>query len=330
MPPLLRVTDLHHSFSIPRGPANPGGGKVHAVNGISFELQAGETLGLVGESGCGKSTTGKLLLRLLEPEQGSIDFQGQEISHLPERELRPLRRDMQMIFQDPFSSLNPRMRIGDILAEPLIIHGLAEPGALEKSCIELLETVGLDGDYLHRFPHEFSGGQRQRVGIARALAVRPRLIIADEPISALDISIQAQIINLLQDIQKQFNLTYLFIAHDLSVIEHISTRVAVMYLGRIVEIAPTSVLYSGYQHPYTEALLAAIPHPDPRIPRKPPLLLGEPPSQIDIPTGCPFHPRCRYASGLCRTTEPPLSERAPGHLAACHHSDRIGHPATNS
>ena len=313
MPPLLKVTDLYHSFAIPRGPGNPTGGKIHAVNGVNFELQAGETLGLVGESGCGKSTTGKLLLRLLEPEQGRIDFQGQDISHLSERELRPLRRDMQMIFQDPFSSLNPRMRIGDILAEPLTIHGLAKTHELADTCLELLKTVGLEGDYLHRFPHEFSGGQRQRIGIARALAVRPQLIIADEPVSALDISIQAQIINLLQDIQQQFNLTYLFIAHDLSVIEHISTRVAVMYLGRIVEIAPTEKLYCGYQHPYTEALLAAIPHPDPQTPRTPPLLHGEPPSQIDIPSGCPFQPRCRYASDLCRTTVPPLSERSEGH-----------------
>ncbi|PLY01259.1 MAG: peptide ABC transporter ATP-binding protein [Desulfuromonas sp.] len=323
MPALLKVTDLHHSFAIPRGPGTPSGGRVHAVNGVNFELLEGETLGLVGESGCGKSTTGKLLLRLLEPEQGRIDFQGQDISHLSERQLRPLRRHMQMIFQDPFSSLNPRMRIGDILAEPLTIHGLVKPQELEAKCCELLETVGLDGDYLHRFPHEFSGGQRQRVGIARALAVRPQLIIADEPISALDISIQAQIINLLQDIQQRFKLTYLFIAHDLSVIEHISTRVAVMYLGQIVEIAPTEHLYGRYQHPYTEALLAAIPHPDPKVTRHPPLLHGEPPSQIDIPSGCTFHPRCRYASELCRTTAPRLSERGPDHLAACHHSDRL-------
>jgi len=324
MQPLLEVTDLRHSFTLPRGPGNPRGGRVHAVNGVSFTLQPGETLGLVGESGCGKSTTGRLLLRLLEPEQGRILFDGQDITHLSGRALRPLRSDMQMIFQDPFSSLNPRMRVGDILAEPLRIHGLARGKALRERSIALLETVGLDTEHLHRFPHEFSGGQRQRIGIARALAVRPKLIVADEPISALDISIQAQIINLLQDIQQDFDLTYLFIAHDLSVIEHISTRVAVMYLGRIVEIAPSAQLFGGCRHPYSEALLAAIPHPDPARPRQAPLLHGEPPSQIDIPPGCPFHPRCRYADSLCREILPPLEAKKPGHFAACHHSDRVG------
>jgi len=249
MRPLLEVHDLHHSFAIPRGPGNPSGGRIKAVNGVNLSLFPGETLGLVGESGCGKSTTGKLLLRLLEPEQGRIVFSGQDVTRLTPRELRPLRRDMQMIFQDPFSSLNPRMRVGDIIAEPLRIHALASGAELRRQVRELLEVVGLEPEHLHRFPHEFSGGQRQRIGIARALAVRPKLIIADEPVSALDISIQAQIINLLQDIQERFELTYLFIAHDLSVIEHISDRVAVMYLGRLVEVAEAEALFRHCRHP---------------------------------------------------------------------------------
>jgi len=326
MNPLLEVHDLHHSFTIPRGPHNPNGGSVRAVNGVNLTLYPGETLGLVGESGCGKSTTGKLLLRLLEPERGRILFCGRDISRLSQHELRPLRRDMQMIFQDPFSSLNPRMRIGDILAEPFRIHGLASGEKLRRQVLELLEVVGLDAEHLNRFPHEFSGGQRQRIGIARALAVRPKLIIADEPVSALDISIQAQIINLLQDIQERFELTYLFIAHDLSVIEHISDRVAVMYLGQLVELAEVDSLFRHYQHPYTEALLAAIPLPDPEQPRNEPLLIGDPPSPLDMPNGCPFHPRCRYADDLCRSVAPPLEEKSPGHLASCHHSDRLDAP----
>jgi len=325
MTSLLKVENLYHSFALPEKPGQPKGLKIHAVNGVNLEIHTGETLGLVGESGCGKSTTGKLLLRLLEPERGMITFKGQDITHLPQKDLRPLRRQMQMIFQDPFSSLNPRMRVSDILAEPFRIHNLVPVADIPEKCASLLETVGLEPDHLHRFPHEFSGGQRQRVGIARALAVQPRLIVADEPISALDISIQAQIINLLQDIQQKFDLTYLFIAHNLSVIEYISTRVAVMYLGQVVEIAPTESLYRHYQHPYTEALLAAIPHLDPAAPRSKPLLQGEPPSQIEIPSGCPFHPRCAYATETCQQTPPQLTKRAEQHFAACHHSEKL-HP----
>jgi peptide/nickel transport system ATP-binding protein/oligopeptide transport system ATP-binding protein len=264
------------------------------------------------------------VLRLLEADGGSVRFDGQELVGLPSRQLTPLRREMQMIFQDPFSSLNPRLKIGTIVAEPLIIHGLANRHTARDQVVELLRTVGLTAEHVDRYPHEFSGGQRQRIGIARALAVRPRLVIADEPVSALDLSIQAQIVNLLQDLQEQFGLTYLFISHDLGIVEHLCNRVAVMYLGRIVELAPAGALYAAPRHPYSEALLNAVPVPDPNRATKRLILGGEIPSAANPPSGCHFHPRCPYARELCRTTYPPLSEQLPGHLAACHFSNEVG------
>jgi peptide/nickel transport system ATP-binding protein/oligopeptide transport system ATP-binding protein len=321
---LLAVRDLRKTFHLPaRRPGAPSQ-SVRAVDGVSFTIQPGETLGLVGESGCGKSTVAKLVLRLLEADGGSVRFAGRELVDLPGRELLPLRREMQMIFQDPFASLNPRQRVGQIVGEPLLIHGLATPRKLREQAIELLRTVGLAGELVDRYPHEFSGGQRQRIGIARALAVRPRLIIADEPVSALDLSIQAQIVNLLQDLQEQFALTYLFISHDLGVVEHLCNRVAVMYLGRIVELAPADQLYQAPRHPYSEALLNAVPVPDPTRAGRRPLLGGEIPSPANPPAGCHFHPRCPYAREICRNTYPPLLEQAPGQLAACHFSAEVG------
>jgi len=322
MDTLLEVRNLSKSFTV----AAPLGGKpqaLRAVDDVSFALQRGETLGLVGESGCGKSTTGKLILRLLEADGGEILFQGKDIRSLSGHRLRPLRRQMQMIFQDPFSSLNPRMRVGDIVGEPLRIHGLGEGAGLRAEVLRLLGTVGLGAEHYDRYPHEFSGGQRQRIGIARALAVRPSLIVADEPVSALDLSIQAQVINLLRDIQQEFGLTYLFIAHDLSVIEHMSDRVAVMYLGRIVELAPAEALYRQPLHPYSEALLNAVPVPDPAR-RKLHPLKGEVPSPLSPPDGCHFHPRCPYAREVCTSEPPPLEEKAGGRLAACHFSGEVG------
>jgi len=324
MDPLLSVRDLRKTFKV--SSSRPGGPKrsLRAVDGVSFDLYPGETLGLVGESGCGKSTTGKLLLRLIEPDSGSVRFQGKELVGLAHRELTPLRRELQIIFQDPFSSLNPRMRVGDIVGEPLIIHGLAKGKALREQVMELLRKVGLTPEHYDRFPHEFSGGQRQRIGIARTLAVRPQLIIADEPVSALDLSIQAQIVNLMQDLQDEFNLTYLFISHDLGIIEHVCDRVAVMYLGRIVELADADSLYLQPRHPYTEALLNAVPVPDPQRQRERLILHGEIPSPIDPPSGCHFHPRCPYAQEICRKEYPPLVEQSPGHQAACHFSEQVG------
>ncbi|NIQ97199.1 MAG: ABC transporter ATP-binding protein [Desulfuromonadales bacterium] len=324
MKPLLEVKNLTKTFQV-SGSA-PGSKKqtLHAVDDISFSLTPGETFGLVGESGCGKSTTGKLLLRLLDADSGAIIFNGQNLGSLSEAAIRPLRRQIQMIFQDPFSSLNPRMRVGQIIAEPLKIHGLVENGTMQKELERLLEIVGLEPSYLDRFPHEFSGGQRQRIGIARALAVRPQLIIADEPVSALDVSIQAQVINLLQDIQTELGLTYLFIAHDLAVIEHICDRVAVMYLGRIVEMAPAESIYRAPQHPYTEALLASVPVPDPRQVVSSHPLEGEVPSPINRPAGCHFHPRCRYARDICRTAAPPLESSDNEHYSACYFKDEVG------
>lgn len=324
MTPLLEVRNLHKTFTL-KG-TRPGAPRqsVRAVDGVSFDLFSGETLGLVGESGCGKSTIAKLLLRLIEPDQGSVCFAGRELVALPQRELLPLRREMQMIFQDPFSSLNPRQKVVDIVAEPLLVHGLANRRDVRGQTVELLQTVGLTKDHADRYPHEFSGGQRQRIGIARALAVRPKLVIADEPVSALDLSIRAQIVNLLQDLQEQFGLTYLFISHDLGIVEHVCNRVAVMYLGRIVELAPAEALYHAPRHPYTEALLNAVPVPDPNRADQRPILGGEIPSAVNPPSGCHFHPRCPYAREICKSTYPELKEQEPGHLAACHFSDKVG------
>jgi oligopeptide transport system ATP-binding protein len=317
---LLKVRDLRKRFAVKGGIFARTVDQVHAVDGVSFDIGKGETLGLVGESGCGKSTTGRCILRLIEPSSGEVWFQGNDVTKMDHGALQALRRDMQIIFQDPYASLNPRLKVGAIIGEALTIHKLAPTQkAMEDRVVQLLETVGLQPDHMHRFPHEFSGGQRQRIGIARALAVEPKLIVCDEPVSALDVSIQAQVINLLEDLQEEFGLTYLFIAHDLSVVEHISTRVAVMYLGRVVEIAPSRELYDNPLHPYTEALLSAVPIPDPTVKRKRIMLQGDVPNPIRPPSGCHFHTRCPIARPDCAQRAPELRETKPGHWVSCHY-----------
>ncbi len=317
--PLMETVDLRTWFDVQRGMFSKRA-TVKAVDGVSIAVNAGETLGLVGESGCGKSTLGRTVLKLIEPTGGSIRFEGEDITRRSQYALRPMRRRMQMIFQDPYASLNPRMRVRDIVGEALDIHGLAtSPSEREARVESLLKRVGLRPDHGPRYPHEFSGGQRQRVGIARALAVEPRFIVADEPISALDVSIQAQIVNLLKDLQEELGLAYLFVAHDLKVVEYVSRRVAVMYLGRVVETAPSADLYGDAKHPYTKALLSAAPVPDPEKKRARIVLQGDVPSPINPPTGCAFHPRCPIAKkGLCDAEAPVLRELRPGHRVACH------------
>jgi oligopeptide transport system ATP-binding protein len=320
--PLLQAEHVVKYFPIKRGILiQREVARVHAVDDVSMEVRRGETLGLVGESGCGKSTLGRSFVRLFPLTDGRIVFDGQDISKLSRRGMRPLRRELQIIFQDPYASLNPRKRVGQIVGAPLAIHGIGDRRERKRQVQELLEKVGLSPEHYNRFPHEFSGGQRQRIGVARALALRPKLVIADEPVSALDVSIQAQVINLLADLQEDFELTYVFIAHDLGVVRHVSDRIAVMYLGKIVELSPAEELYERPIMPYTEALLSAVPIPDPResAARERIVLEGDVPSPINPPSGCRFHPRCRYATDVCTRLEPPLVDYGNGHLAACHH-----------
>jgi len=322
-PELLNVRDLAKHYrrggTLLSRPLAP----VRAVDGVSFALFRGETLALVGESGCGKSTTARLILRLIEPTAGTVHFEGVDITAMQGAPLRKLRRRMQIIFQDPFASLNPRMNVGSIVEEPLVVHGIGDAASRRRRVAELLDMVGLAPEHARRFPHEFSGGQRQRIGIARALSVQPALIVCDEPVSALDVSIQAQVINLLKDLQARFGLSYLFIAHDLAVVKHTADRVAVMYLGRIVELAPKRVLFEDPRHPYTRMLMAAIPRPDPHGHAKLTLAAGEAASPANLPSGCRFHPRCPFAIELCREADPPMREIGPDHLSACHRAAEL-------
>ena len=319
--PLLEVEHLELHFPVRGGTLiDREIARVHAVDDVTFTLREGETLGLVGESGCGKTTLSRTIMRLLKPTSGAIRFRGTDVTTARAKALRPLRRELQMVFQDPYASLNPRKRVGQIIAMPMRLHGVGSDEA-EVRVAELLERVGLAPEHVNRFPHEFSGGQRQRIGVARALALEPRLIVLDEPVSALDVSIQAQIVNLLDDLQDTMELTYLFVAHDLSVVRHVSDRIAVMYLGKIMELSPAEELYAKPIHPYAQALLRAIPIPDPKAnrTRERIILPGEPPNPMNPPPGCVFHPRCEYATDVCKTTQPPLMEYPGGHLAACHH-----------
>jgi peptide/nickel transport system ATP-binding protein/oligopeptide transport system ATP-binding protein len=321
---MLEVSDLVKHYPVRSGILRRAVGTVHAVDGVSFAVGVGETLGLVGESGCGKSTVARSILRLVEPTSGSIRIDGRDITHLGKAELRPIRRSMQIIFQDPFASLNPRMTAGDIVGEPLMVHGIAAGGEKRERVAELFEQVGLRPDQMLNYPHQFSGGQRQRICIARALSLGPRLIVCDEPVSALDVSIQAQVINLLIDLQRKHDFSYLFIAHDLAVVAHISHRVAVMYLGRIVEIADKTGLFANPRHPYTQALLASVPIADPKKKSLRPLVDGDVPSPINPPSGCAFHTRCRYAMERCRVETPVLAEISSHHRVACFLNEGTG------
>jgi oligopeptide transport system ATP-binding protein len=316
--PLVSVRNLKKEFPIKKGIFSRQVGAVKAVNDVSFDVARGETLGVVGESGCGKTTTGRTILRLIEPTSGEVRFEGRDVRSMGTSELRALRREMQIIFQDPVSSLNPRMTVGAIIREGLTIHKLAEGAAADARVRQLLQEVGLRPEYTNRYPHEFSGGQRQRIGIARALSVEPKFIVCDEPVSALDVSVQAQVINLLMDLQDEMRLSYLFVAHDLAVVEHISHRVAVMYLGKLVELTDKRSLFAHPQHPYTEALLSAVPATEPRAQKKRIILAGDVPSPIDPPAGCRFHTRCPYVMERCRVEAPATKEVRPGHFVACH------------
>ncbi|MEG6616538.1 dipeptide ABC transporter ATP-binding protein [Peptococcaceae bacterium 1198_IL3148] len=318
MEPLLRVKNLTKYFPISKGLLGKPDAVVKAVDGVNFDINPGETLGLVGESGCGKSTTGRVILRLLEPTAGEVYFEGQNIFKISSEQMRHLRQEMQIIFQDPYASLNPRMTVGQIVAEPLKIFGLAKGAQLDKRVNQLLEYVGLASYHARRYPHEFSGGQRQRVGIARALSVNPKLIICDEAVSALDVSIQSQVLNLLKDLQKEFNFSYLFIAHGLNVVKHMSDRVGVMYLGQMVELASDVDLYGAPLHPYTQALLSAIPVPNPKVKKERIILEGDVPSPVNPPSGCRFHTRCFKCMDICKQQQPEYKEVKPGHWVACH------------
>ncbi len=325
---ILKVKDLKMHFPLRRGMLQRQVGTIKAVDGVSFELREQEVMGLVGESGCGKTTVGRSLLRLYDPTDGEVlfhkgDGEWVDVAKLNSKEMKELRKEMRMIFQDPFSSLNPRLTVRDLIAEPLVIHGVASGDEITARVAELMNAVGLKPAYMGRYPHEFSGGQRQRIGVARTLALNPRLIVADEPVSALDVSVQAQVLNLLQNLKDDFRLTFIFISHDLSVVEHICDRIAVMYVGNIVEIAPTDELLREPRHPYTEALVSAVPPADPLIKMERVILEGDVPSPANPPSGCVFHPRCRYAQDICEREVPPLMEIAPGHSARCHFAEEL-------